>query len=320
MILTVTLNPAFDKIYWVEELKTEGETALNRAYRSHSSAGGKGINVSIFLSRLGVENIAMGFIAGHTGRAIKRSVREEGITTNFIWTDGETRTNVALLRKGKEDQPISINEMGPPVPEKAIDQLLSQFKIMLKRVSYAVISGSLPPQAPQDIYARMVKMAKRSSVKTIVNTGGPQLSEVVEAGPFLLKPDIRESNVVLGEKITDMESILQVGQKIIEKGTSYALISHEITGDILISEDECWDLETVRDQFHVKNEVGAGDALIGGILYKLQTGSPIIQAVKYGMASAIASGESYGKLCRDTSLIQADMDKVLINSLKGARK
>lgn len=318
IILTVTLNPAYDKIYWVKDLKLEGETILSRAYRSHGSAGGKGINVSIYLSWQGMDNIAMGFIAGHTGRTIKRSVREEGVTTNFTWIDGETRTNVAILRSGKEDQPIEINEAGPPVTEKNLQQFLNQYKLMLKRVSHLVISGSLPPQVPKDIYAQMVKMAKDSGIKTFINTGPPQLQPAVNAGPFFVKPDIRESNRVLGEKLTDSATIVKVGKKILDLGVKYVLISHEITGDILVGREGCWDLEVKREKLAVKNKVGAGDALLGGIVYKLAGGNSIIQAVKYGMASATASCENYEKMCKDNSIIQDEMEKITVNKLKEA--
>lgn len=318
MILSVTLNPAFDKIYWVEDLKFDGEVGLSRAYRSHSSAGGKGINVSIFLGRLGVENIAMGFVAGHTGRAIKRAVREEGVTTNFSWVDGETRTNVAILRKGKEDQPIEVNESGPSIPKKSQRQFIDQYKLMLKRASYVVISGSIPPNVPAEIYARLVKMAQEMQVKTFVNTGPPQLEQVAQEGPYLIKPDIRETATVFGDELTSRSSILKVGRKMLDFGSKYVLISHEITGDILISDEGCWDFEAVREKLDVKNQVGAGDALIGGIVYKMQNGKSPVEAVKYGMGAAIASVETYDKMCRDSSLITAEMDKLNVNKLEDA--
>ncbi|MCK4355917.1 hypothetical protein KAW44_02405, partial [Candidatus Bipolaricaulota bacterium] len=97
MIITVTLNPAIDKMYWVDRLKmgrVTQEEFLTRAIRSDTSAGGKGINISILLARLGVENVAMGFVGGHTGHVVVRDLRDEGVTTNFVWVNGETRTNV----------------------------------------------------------------------------------------------------------------------------------------------------------------------------------------------------------------------------------
>ena len=192
MILTVTLNPAYDLIYWVKEIEQEGETQLSRAFRTHASAGGKGINVSMYLANVGVDNIAMGLIGGHTGRTIKRSLREEGIITNFTWISDETRSNVAILKKGQEDNPIEVNSEGPEISERVLDQFKDQYETMLHRVSWAVLSGSLPPGVPKSYYRELVEQAKDMGIKTVVNTGGEYVGPAAKAGPFLIKPEILE--------------------------------------------------------------------------------------------------------------------------------
>ncbi len=316
MILTVTLNPAYDLIYWVKEIEQAGETMLSRAYRTHASAGGKGINVSMYLSSVGVENIAMGLIGGHTGRTIERSLRDKGITTNFTWISDETRSNVAVLRKGKEDNPIEINSEGPPISDRALEQLIKQYKTMLHRVDYAVLSGSIPPKVPNDIYGKLVRLAKEKDVRTVVNTGGDHLGPAAEAGPFLLKPDIRERKKVIGETITDSRSIIDIAKKIVGYGTEYVLLSHGLTGDILVSKDKIWNLEANREQLKPKNRVGAGDSLVGGIIYQLLEGKPIQEAVKYGLAAAMACVEIYEKICHDTSLVQAQLRQISLKEME----
>jgi len=320
MILTVTLNPAYDLIYWVREIEQKGETQLSRAFRTHSSAGGKGINVSIYLSSVGVENIAMGLIGGHTGRTIKRSLREEGIITNFTWISDETRSNVAILKKGQEDNPLEINSEGPEISERVLNQFLDQYETMLHRVSCVVLSGSLPPGIPKDFYYRLVKLAKEMGVKTVVNTGGEYVGPAAKSGPFLIKPDIREIKEVMGEKLTDSQSIIDVGRKILNFGTEYVLLSHGLTGDILISKDKIWELEANREELTVKNRVGAGDSLIGGIIYQLEEGKSVPEAVKYGLAAGMACVEVYEKICRDASLVQAQLEQISLNELGDSLK
>ncbi|MFB6290249.1 MAG: 1-phosphofructokinase family hexose kinase [Candidatus Bipolaricaulia bacterium] len=315
MILTITLNPAYDLIYWVREIEQKGETQLSRAFRTHSSAGGKGINVSIYLSSVGVENIAMGLIGGHTGRTIKRSLREEGIVTNFTWISEETRNNVAILKKGQEDNPIEVNSEGPEISERVLDQFLEQYETMLHRVSCVVLSGSLPPGVPKSYYRRLVDQAKDMGIRTIVNTGGDYVGPAAKAGPYLIKPDIRERKEVMGERLTDSKSIIDVGRKILDFGTEYVLLSHGLTGDILISEDSIWELEANRDQLTVRNRVGAGDSLIGGIIYQLEEGQSVPEAVRYGLAAGMASTEVYEKICRDASLVQAQLEQISLNEL-----
>ncbi|MFP4135822.1 MAG: 1-phosphofructokinase family hexose kinase [Candidatus Acetothermia bacterium] len=315
MILTTTLNPAYDLIYWVKEIEQQGETQLSRAYRTYSSAGGKGVNVSLFLSSVGIENIAMGLIGGHTGRAIKRSLREEGTTTNLTWINAETRSNVAILRKGQEANPIEVNSAGPEISDRALDQFLEQYETMLHRVSCVVLSGSLPPGVPKDIYGKLVKMAKKRDVRTVVNTGGDYVGPAAKAGPFLIKPDIRETKEVLGEKLTDSQSIIDVGKKILSYDTEYVLLSHGLTGDILVSKDKNWNLEANRDKLEVRNRVGAGDSLVGGIVYKLEDGKSVPEAVKYGLAAGMASVEVYEKIPRDASLIQAQLEEITLKEM-----
>lgn len=309
MITTVTLNPALDKLYWVDELSKDLETPLVRAKRSISSAGGKGVNVSIFLARMGVENVAMGFVAGHTGRVIVKKLREEGITTNFTWVDGETRTNVIILERGREKNPIEVHERGLEVPESAIAQFLQKYKRILNRTEYVVLSGSLPPGIENGFYRELVKLASEQGVKTVLNVGGEPLSLAIEACPYLVKPDIRERKEVGGVKMDTTERLIGVCRECVNRGTEVMLISHGITGDILITRSGIWDFEAQDVEF--KNIVGAEDALIGGILYKIyQEGSPIEEATRFGMAAAVANAESPKVMEIGREEIEKEMGKI----------
>ncbi|MCF7890439.1 1-phosphofructokinase family hexose kinase [Candidatus Bipolaricaulota bacterium] len=320
MILTITLNPAYDLIYWVKEIEQKGETQLSRAFRTHSSAGGKGINVSIYLASVGVENIAMGLIGGHTGRTIKRSLREEGIITNFTWISEETRSNVAILKKGQEDNPIEINSTGPEISERVLDQFMEQYETMLHRVSCVVLSGSLPPGVPKSYYRKLVEKAKETGIRTVVNTGGEYVRPAAKAGPFLIKPDIRERKEVMDQALTNSQSIIDAGRKMLDFGTEFVLLSHGLTGDILISKDKIWELKANREELTVRNRVGAGDSLIGGIIHQLEEGKSVPEAVRYGLAAGMASVEVYEKICRDTSLVRAQLEEITLNELGDSTK
>ena len=142
MILTVTLNPTLDKFYWVDRLPLSlervEEEILIRAKKSATSAGGKGINVSIFLACMGVDTVAMGFLAGHTGQIILRDVLARGVTANFVWIEGENRTNVTIIERGKEYHPVKIHEQGPAIPPHAVDMFLRKYRRMLRRAEYVV--------------------------------------------------------------------------------------------------------------------------------------------------------------------------------------
>ena len=308
MIITVTPNPALDKIYWVDKLSHDPEAPLTRATRSMTSPGGKGINVSIFLTRLGIENVAMGFIAGHTGRVIENKVREEGVTTNFVWTDGETRTNAIIIEKGKEASPLEVNEAGAVVSKIALEHFMSRYKRILKRAKYVVFGGSLPPGVDSSFYKELITLAKRHQVKTIVNTGGAALTEAIEAAPLLVKPDIRERKEIRGVAVDSLEKLVKVGKEMLSSGVEMVLVSHEITHDVLITKQGVWDLEAQNVNF--QNMVGAEDALIGGLVYKLYQGVSGEEAAKFGMAAATASAEIAEEVSIDKAAVERALNRI----------
>lgn len=316
MIVTVTPNPALDKIYWVDKISQDPETPLTRATRSMTCAGGKGINVSIFLARMGMESVAMGFIAGHTGRVIENKAREEGVTTNFVWTDGETRTNAIILEKGKEASPLEVNEAGPFISKIALEQFTRRYKRILKRAKYVVLGGSLPPGVDSSFYKELIALAKQHRVKTLVNTGGAALIEALKAAPFFVKPDIRERKEIGDIEIDSLDTLLKAGKEMLSAGVEVVIVSHEITHDALITKEGIWDLEAQNVEF--QNIVGSEDALIGGLLYKLYRGASIEEAAKFGMAAATACAEIPEEVSIDKAAVERALSRIKVVRLQSS--
>jgi len=292
MIVTVTLNPAVDKMYWVEGLKmcdVTQEEFLTRALRSSTSAGGKGVNMSVFLSRLGVENIAMGFVGGYTGHVIVRDLRDEGVTTNFVWTHGETRVNVTLLQVGQEHSPNLINESGQTILPEEVDRLMRRYRRML--------------------------MAKVAGAKVILTTGGEALKRALDAGPYIVKPDTREHLAVDGQGLTTVEDIIEAGRHVIACGAEIVIISHDVTGDIAITRDDVWKIKAQISTSKFKNLVGADDVFLAGILHRLTQDAPLDEALRFGLAAGLASAESEDKICRNLDVIEERMKSVSVARL-----
>lgn len=318
MIVTVTLNPAVDKMYWVEGLKmcdVTQEEFLTRALRSSTSAGGKGVNMSVFLSRLGMENIAMGFVGGHTGHVIVRDLRDEGVTTNFVWTHGETRVNVTLLQVGQEHSPNLINEPGQTILPEEVDRLMRRYKRMLTRATWVVLGGSLPPGVDPGIYGEMAQMAKDAGAKVILTTGGEALKRALDASPYIVKPDTREHLSVDGQGLTTVEDIIEAGRHVIACGAEIVIISHDITGDIAITRDDVWEIRAKISTSKFKNLVGADDVFLAGILYRLTQDAPLDEALRFGLAAGLASAESEDKICRNLDVIEERMKNVSVGRL-----
>jgi 1-phosphofructokinase family hexose kinase len=318
MIITVTPNPAIDKIYWVNRLKigkVTQEEFLTRATRSATFAGGKGVNVSVFLSRMGVENVAMGFVGGHSGHVVVRDLRDEGVTTNFIWVSGETRTNVTVLEEGREHIPILINESGAPVTQAEIARFLRRYKRMLGQATWVVLAGSLPPGVGDDFYRELADLAKGAGAKVIISAGGKALSRAMLARPYLVKPDTREHLSMEGADLTTQEGIIALGKNVVSSGVEILIVSHEVTGDIVITRDAAWEITARVKTTQFKNLVGADDALLGGILYKLNQGAGMEDALRFGMAAGILSAESSQKVCKDVTKIEKEMELVSVKKI-----
>ena len=318
MIVTVTLNPAVDKVYWVDALKicdVAQEEFLTRAIRSDTSAGGKGVNMSVFLRRLGMDNVAMGFVGGHTGHVVVRDLRDEGVTTNFVWTHGETRVNVTILQEGREHIPNLINESGQEIGEGEIKRLMRRYRRILGQASWVVLGGSLPPGVPTSIYAEMAQMAKDAGAKTIVTAGGEALSKALGSCPYIVKPDTREHTMLEGKDLTTVDSIIEAGRDVIACGAEIVIVSHHVTGDIAITRDAVWEIETSTPTSVFKNLVGADDAFLAGILYKLAQDEPIEDALRFGLASGLVSAESEDKISTDLTMIENELGGITVKRL-----
>ena len=315
MIITVTLNPAVDKVYWVEQLRicevTE-EEFLTRAVRSATSAGGKGVNMSVFLSNMGMENVAMGFVGGHTGHVIVRDLRDRGVTTNFIWTREETRTNVTVLERGRENVPLFIGEPGGGVTSHEMERFLRRYRRMLPRAEWVVLAGSLPRDVDAGMYLELASMAQDAGAKVVLSAGGDPLLRTFEACPYLVKPDTREHRELMGLDLASRETIVEAGRRIVSCGAKMVIISHQVTGDIAVTPDGVWEIRSAVATGEFRNLVGADDVFLAGILYRLVQADPVQEALRFGLAAGLASAESDEKVCGDIHRIEAEMEKVTV--------
>lgn len=318
MILTVTLNPTLDKFYWVDALPLSldhlEEAILIRSEKSLTSAGGKGINVATFLACHGVEAVAVGFLAGHTGQIILQDLLARGVTANFVWMAGESRTNVTVIAKGREFHPLLIHEEGPPVSEEAMRIFFRKYERLVRRAEYVVLAGALPPGCRPDCYRTLVRLAHQAGAHVLVHAGGAALVETFVEGPFLVKPDIREELQLGDLPVGSPEEIVRAGRTVVGQGVHACLISHRVTGDILVARDGVWEFEARVPLSRFRNLVGADDALVGGLLAALVRGENLVEATRYGMAAAVASAEVEEKLCLNPSAIRRELDYVVVRA------
>jgi 1-phosphofructokinase family hexose kinase len=308
-----------DKIYWVDSLRVGRvveEEFLTRATRSSTSAGGKGVNMSVFLSQLGMENVAMGFIGGFAGHVVARDLRDKGVTTNFVWTRGETRTNAVVLEEGQSRILVFIGEPGPTADEDDVKHFVRRYRRMLSSASWVVLAGSLPPGVDASIYRDLAKMAREAGVKVVLSAGGDALEHGLEAGPFIVKPDTREERLLGGKSLATRDAIVAAGRRIVDRGQAeIVIVSHEVTGDVVVSREAAWEIRSSVPASDLKNLVGADDAFLAGTLFQLVHGESMESALRFGLAAGVATAESEGKICGDRERIEARMEQVTVDRI-----
>lgn len=258
MVYTVTFNPALDYVVRVEDFQP-GET--NRTASDEVQFGGKGINVSTVLRNLGVDNVALGFLAGFTGKGLEQGLREIGIDTDFIWLErGLTRINVKI-KAGRETE---INGRGPDISPAALEQLFARLD-QLREGDVLVLAGSIPRSLPDDIYQRILQRLEGRGILSVVDATRDLLCAVLPYHPFLIKPNDRELGEIFGKVLTTDAEIEDCARQLQIRGARNVLVSMAGAGSLLVDETgKSHRLGVPKGT--VRNSVGAGDSMVAGFL------------------------------------------------------
>lgn len=288
MIYTLTFNPALDYAVFLDSFAL-GET--NRTVREELTCGGKGINVSIVLHRLGVDTTALGFLAGFTGRILQSWITEFGVPSDFITLpQGMSRINVKVKYQGETE----INGTGPDITPEALEQLWQKLEAIAPGDTL-VISGSIPKSLPADIYEQILRRLEGRDIRFVVDATGSLLAKTLPYRPFLIKPNHEELGDLCGEALSpeDTEAIVRCARSLQDKGARNVLVSMGGAGSLLVSEDG----QVLRQgtaKGTLVNSVGAGDSMVAGFLAALDQGQDYAGALKLGTAAGGATAFSDG--------------------------
>lgn len=284
MIYTVTFNPSLDYIVSVDNFKIG---MVNRTTKELMYPGGKGINVSMVLSNLGINNTAFGFSAGFTGNEIIRKVKEKGIEAEFISVkEGNSRINVKL----RANEETEINGKGPKITEENIEELYTKLD-SLKEGDILVLAGSIPDVMPKSIYMDIMKHLQEKNLMVVVDATKELLSNVLPFHPFLIKPNNHELGEIFGVEITTKDQVVEYAKKLQEKGAKNVLVSMAGEGAVLVTEDR-QEYKAEAPKGKVINSVGAGDSMVAGFLYGFLKNKDYQEAFAYGVCTGSASAFS----------------------------
>ena len=284
-ILTVTLNAAVDKLYTIPGFAVD---KVQRPTETRVYAGGKGINVARVYRTLGGKVTATGFSGGATGEYIQNSLRKEGINARFVSVINESRTCTAILDPLGRTETV-LNEVGPRVTPDECASLLQQLRELLPGHDAVILSGSIPPGVPSDIYASIVGLAVAAGVKAVIDASGEPLRLGVEAGPFLVKPNVHELEA-LSAKGDGWGSSAQALRE--KYGVTLALVTGGVRGAVLATAEGTW--EAVPPAVEVLSALGSGDSLMAGFIWAWEQGWGHAEALKLGVAAGAANAMVYG--------------------------
>lgn len=285
MVYTVTFNPAVDYVVRADDITVGG---LNRTRNEKIYFGGKGINVSMVLAELGVKSKALGFVAGFTGEAIEKGVRDCGVDADFVHLkSGFSRINVKI----KSECETELNGQGPDIDDKALSKLFAKLDAVSDSDTI-VLAGSIPKSMPSDIYERILERLQGRKVKAVVDATKELLLNVLKYKPFLVKPNNHELGEMFGVTLKTIGEIEEYARRLKDMGAQNVLVSMAGDGALLIDEDGRTHVCGVC-RGTVKNSVGAGDSMVAGFIAG-SVGGDYEYALKLGTAAGGATAFSDG--------------------------
>lgn len=282
MILTVTLNPAIDKTYTVGQLITGH---VNRMKNMVNLPGGKGVNVSRILSQYACPVTATGFLGGYTGRWLEERIREMGILTDFVEVEGDTRCSMNVV--ADNGYVTEILEPGPEISSEERLLFLGKYRELARKSEIVVISGSMAPGLPDDMYAELITVAKEYGKKVILDSSKEALVLGVAAGPWLVKPNRRELEYVVGHKCTRREDVLEAVRKLQKSGTEYVAVSDGDKGMYLFGEGK--GLFAKAPRVKTVNTVGCGDSACASFAMSILKGQDMEEMLRRATAISAAN-------------------------------
>lgn len=301
MLLTVTANPALDKLYYVEKLVPGDDIRVRRAA---AHAGGKGIDVAKVSKLLGIDVVATGFIGGHTGNFILEALQQKGISEEFIRVKSETRVCVNVY-ESFSGKPTALLEPGAAVSGEERRRMVDKFSSIIDRFSMAAICGSVPVGIDTGFYPELVEIAKSAGKTVLLDTSGELLRAGIEARPDMIKPNRDEISELLGRRVQSFDEVAQAAVSIRDrKGIANVIVSLGRDGAMFATPQGVF--RGTTPDIKPVNTVGCGDSLVAGFATGLLKKLPIEETIKLSMAvsTANALGNEAG------FFLQEDLDRI----------
>lgn len=310
MIYTVTLNPALDKTVEIPGMALD---TVNRVTSMRTDPGGKGINVSKVIAKLGGESCAVGILGGESGRTLLAALEREGLRTHFRFVEGQTRTNLKIIDRALHTN-TDINEPGLTVSPADLDALLRDLLGMVHEGDIVVLAGSLPQGAPQDTYRVWTAACREKGARVCLDADGVLLAEGLKAAPYLIKPNEDELSRLVGHRLTDTDELIAEGRRLLKGGVTRVVISLGERGALYLRGNEVLYAEGLS--VPVGSTVGAGDSVVAALAYAEAQGLSEEEAVRLSTAAGAANVMCSGTQAAEREAVEALLPKVRFTRLR----
>lgn len=301
MIYTLTMNPALDKTVVIPHFSVN-EVNLISALRL--DAGGKGINVSKVLAKLGGRSCATALLGGSTGRQIREMLEQQGIMLDCVEISGQTRTNLKIVDP-EEKTNTDINEPGAAVTEEQAQQLFLQFTHRLTVGDIVVLAGSVPVGMPTDIYAKYITACHQVGAKAFLDADGELFAQAVPARPYLVKPNQDELSRYVKRKLATLEDVKAAAMELVQTGIEKVVVSLGAEGALYVSGQTC--LYAPAISVPVGSTVGAGDSVVAALALAEERSLSPEETMKLASATGAAN-----VMCSGTQAAEWDQVESLL--------
>jgi len=306
IITAVALNPAIDRTLVVPGF-TAGAT--NRVAAARVDPGGKGINVARVATALGAHVQVLGYLGEENGELILKSLTQAGVDHRFLMVPGETRVNFKIVEPGS-GRLTELNESGFTVAERQVRELIDLVAQRLPETAVLVLAGSLPAGVPVTVYRDLVALARKAGVPTILDADGEPMRAALAARPTLIKPNLAETERLLGRRLEGPGAVLRGARELLAQGPEVVVVSSGADGAALVTAGRSW--WATPPDIQTGSTVGAGDSMVAGFAVALSRGLPLPDALRLATAAGTATAGLDGTQVCNAAAVEALLPRVRV--------
>ena len=281
-VATITVNPAVDETISVDNFKLG---TVNRSQGYRYDAGGKGVNVASFLADYGIPVAVTGFLGEENADVFEHHFERKGIEDRFVRVPGETRVNIKLMDEVNQVT-TDLNMPGQVPGEYAVSKLMEQVEAMSEACECFVLSGNLQSGLPSDFYADIIQLLKSKKRRVVLDTSGEALSESVKVKPNIIKPNIHELSALVNQSFDGIQSVYSSAISLINEETTVVVISMGKDGALFVEKDQAFVAKP--PEVTVKSTVGAGDAMVAGLVAGLSKSMSLRECARLATAFSLS--------------------------------